>query len=347
MGVLKKHAKKGTSIVMDPFCGRGTTLFAARALGLVAYGIDSSPVAVAIAKSKLCKSGTEDVLALAQHYIETVAPEQIPDSEFFTHCFDSTTLLHICSIRRGLLEVENETNATTLLRAAMLGCMHGPTNKNPSVLSYFSNQMPRTFSSKPDYSVRFWKERNLIAPKANVVEVLKKKLERISTESISDIGDFQSVHLGDSRLIKTLPEKDTNFSIVVTSPPYFGMRTYVEDQWLRNWFLGGSDHVGYGKNTKVNHAGKESFSQSLGEVWRNMARSKADSLDMYIRFGIIPSSRVDAKELMLGSLEDSGCKWGVVSIKTAKTANAGKRQANQMTASSSAAVEFDFHVKRI
>ena len=45
---LKKY-KRETSIVLDPFCGRGTTLYAARKLGIKAYGIDSSPVAVAIA----------------------------------------------------------------------------------------------------------------------------------------------------------------------------------------------------------------------------------------------------------------------------------------------------------
>jgi DNA modification methylase len=50
--VLKKH-RVDMPVVMDPFCGRGTTLFAARTLGLASRGIDSSPVAVAIARAKL------------------------------------------------------------------------------------------------------------------------------------------------------------------------------------------------------------------------------------------------------------------------------------------------------
>ena len=33
--------------------------------------------------------------------------------------------------------------------------------------------------------------------------------------------------------------------LIVTSPPYYGLRTYVSDQWLRNWFLGGADRVDY------------------------------------------------------------------------------------------------------
>jgi hypothetical protein len=39
--------------VLDPFCGRGTTNFAARLVGLSSVGIDSSPIAVAQERS--CK----------------------------------------------------------------------------------------------------------------------------------------------------------------------------------------------------------------------------------------------------------------------------------------------------
>src|SRR5258708_38124610 len=39
--------------VLDPFCGRGTTMFAARLRGLRCVGIDSNPIAAAIAAAKL------------------------------------------------------------------------------------------------------------------------------------------------------------------------------------------------------------------------------------------------------------------------------------------------------
>jgi DNA modification methylase len=38
--------------VLDPFCGRGTTRYAARLAGRHAVGIDINPVAVAIASAK-------------------------------------------------------------------------------------------------------------------------------------------------------------------------------------------------------------------------------------------------------------------------------------------------------
>src|SRR5205809_972792 len=44
--VLSRHSHP-TKWVLDPFCGRGTTNFAARLLGLPSVGLDSSPIAAA------------------------------------------------------------------------------------------------------------------------------------------------------------------------------------------------------------------------------------------------------------------------------------------------------------
>lgn len=56
--------------VLDPFCGRGTTNFAARVLGLPPVGVDLSPVAVAIASAKMSDAEPNDVTGLAQRLIE-------------------------------------------------------------------------------------------------------------------------------------------------------------------------------------------------------------------------------------------------------------------------------------
>ncbi|WP_313082290.1 DNA methyltransferase [Pulveribacter sp.] len=345
MRVLQKH-KKSSPIVMDPFCGRGTTLFAARALGLVSRGLDTSPVAVAIAQAKLCNVQSEAALALAQAYIKANDSVAVPQTEFFKHAFSAQVLKAICAIRQGLLTTKRESDEVILLRAAMLGCLHGPTSKRQENQSYFSNQMPRTFASKPDYSVRYWNEKNLKAPNSNVVDVLWRKLQRLSIAPGPVKSSPSHASLGDSRRAASLPASSRDFSVVVTSPPYYGMRTYVEDQWLRNWFLGGPERIEYGNPEQLEHAGKDVFAKSLGLVWKNMARTEADSLDMYIRFGIIPSAKVDAKALMLDSLEESRVGWKLVHTREAETAASGKRQANHMTTGSTAALEYDFHVRR-
>lgn len=341
--VLRKH-KKDKPVVMDPFCGRGTTLFAARELGLVSRGVDASPVAVAIAQAKLCSVEPETALRLAQVYLDTYPNPEIPQSTFFEHAFAPDVLKAICSIREGLLQTRGSSDDAVLLRAAMLGCLHGPTSKRPENQAYFSNQMPRTFSSKPDYSVRYWKGKKLTAPTAKVLDILRRKLERLKASPLPNNVSPSHVILGDSRYDYSLPCRD--FSVVVTSPPYYGMRTYVEDQWLRNWFMGGPARIEYGNSEQLEHTGKDIFAKSLGLVWKNMANSTADSLDMYIRFGIIPSAKVDAKALIHASLEESGMAWKLVHTKAAETAASGKRQADHMVAGSKAALEYDFHVRR-
>ncbi len=343
--VLKKHKKEGPT-VMDPFCGRGTTLFAARTLGLAARGIDASPVAVAIAKAKLCRVSTEAVLQVAETFIGEVQPTSVPTSEFFRRAFNGRVLEKICAIREALLNTTKETDEVVLLRAAMLGCLHGPMSKQLEAQSYFSNQMPRTFASKPDYSVRYWKKNKMKPPALDVIAVLRRKLSRIQLSEPPEGVSPASVFLGDSQLEASFDASIRDFSVVVTSPPYYGMRTYVEDQWLRNWFLGGPDYVQYGNAVQLEHGGTETFAKSLGLVWGNMAQTNADQLDMYIRFGIIPSAQVDAKSLMLSSLEESGFQWRVVSTRAAATASSGKRQAELMATNSKAAVEYDFHVRR-
>jgi hypothetical protein len=232
MRVLKKH-RASQSVVMDPFCGRGTTLFAARSIGLAARGIDSSPVAVAVARAKLCVVDADAALALASSYITSTNAVVVPQSEFFRLAFAPKVLRDVCAIRQGLLASKRETDAVVLLRAAMLGCLHGPTSKGLNSQSYFSNQMPRTFASKPDYSVRYWKAKDLKAPATDVISVLRRKLSRLPSSCPPEGATAAHAVLGDSRYARSLPTSSRDFSVVVTSPPYYGMRTYVEDQWLR------------------------------------------------------------------------------------------------------------------
>jgi hypothetical protein len=68
---------------------------------------------------------------------------------------------------------------------------------------------------------------------------------------------------------------------------------------------------------------------------------------MFIRFGAIPSRKRDACDIMLMSLGASRHNWTVQSIAGASTAEAGKRQAEQMgqRIKSTAKEEFDFEVR--
>jgi hypothetical protein len=76
--VLKEHRKRGVWVI-DPFCGRGTTNFAARLLGMPSIGVDSSPVAAALAKAKLASAEPGRVVANAKAILNAAKePTSIP-----------------------------------------------------------------------------------------------------------------------------------------------------------------------------------------------------------------------------------------------------------------------------
>src|SRR5690606_1420316 len=137
--IVNKH-KSDSPVVIDPFCGRGTTIYAARKVALPSYGFDVSPIAVAIAKAKLATASADSIIKLAQEFLDT-DPKAVPDQPFFRDAYSRSTLKELCSIREGLLRIRKETDQSALLRAASLGCLHGPRAKSLSHSGYFSNQM--------------------------------------------------------------------------------------------------------------------------------------------------------------------------------------------------------------
>lgn len=339
MHLLRKH-KALSPTVYDPFCGRGTTIYAARKLGLRSYGLDTSPIAAAIAQAKLASASCEDVIALAEKLISK-APKHVPDGPFFRSAFSETTLTELCSLREGLLRQRAVTDTSAILRAAALGCLHGPMPTTGNRHSYFSNQMPRTFASKPDYSVKYWQQRKLTPPDVSVIEVLTKKLKRINDLDSASPSRFQNVKCLDARKASSYA-KVKGPIVTITSPPYYGMRTYVQDQWLRMWFLGGDEEIDYENHNQVNHGGHDRFIHDLAKVWSNIHKRAQDEAHLYVRFGSISSAKSDARQLLKASLELAG-DWKLVSVRNAETSHSGKRQADYMGRDSDPATEFDFH----
>jgi len=228
--------------VLDPFAGRGTAPFEALLLGRVGVGVDINPVAACLNKAKLTppQSSTLErrLRDLERGYdgnLWEAAAEQMP--AFFLGAYHLKTLGQLLYLRRHLKWQERRSDA--MISALVLGGLHGEVSSR----MYLSNQMPRTISTKPAYSLRFWEKRNLVAPYRDAFSMLRHAASFRYKSPLPDargralFGDFRSVRWAGTGVAPNL---------IITSPPYGAVTSYEEDQWLRLWFRSareGSSHA--------------------------------------------------------------------------------------------------------
>ena len=321
LDILRRRARPEDG-VLDPFCGRGTTNFAARLLGLDSLGLDSSSIAVAITASKLVSTTADDILCEARRILSSTAEPQVPEGEFWKWAYNPEVLQALCRYRESLL-ADCSAPPQIALRGIILGALHGPRQKKAA--TYLSNQCPRTYAPKPGYATRFWKDRGLVPEYRNILDVIERRARRFYAEQLLEAG---AVRLADSRSSNSVvpPDSGALYDWVITSPPYYGMRTYVPDQWLRNWFLGGPATVDYGKGSQIVHSSPEGFASDLRTVWNNVAAVTRSTAKLVVRFGGISDRRVEPLDLLKESFSDSN--WRVTTVRQAGSARAGKRQAD-------------------
>jgi hypothetical protein len=236
--VVQRYTKPGDT-VLDPFAGRGTSVFSAASHGRTGIGIEVNPVGWVYARTKL-KPASKDLVIkkfgeLARHafrYRRSAA--KLPS--FFHYCYTPRVQEFLLSARHRLDWKARVTDCT--LMAFLLVYLHGKRN------AALSNQMRQTKSLSPDYAIRWWEEHDSKPPDVDPVEFLLKRIEwRYAKGKPSFPGS--RVYLGDS--IDHLPRLERGFRsldakparLLFTSPPYFGLTHYHYDQWLRLWLLGG------------------------------------------------------------------------------------------------------------
>lgn len=153
--------------------------------------------------------------------------------------------------------------------ALLLIDLHG---KRESALS---NQMRQTKAMSPQYAISWWKERNLEPPEHDPVEFMLKKVEWRYAKGHLDSGS-EHIYLADCQSILTRWENRpprTKVSLLLTSPPYYGVTNYFYDQWLRLWLLGAPE-----KPHSPGHPCKRKFKNKkyyVDMLCRVLAKSKS------------------------------------------------------------------------
>lgn len=342
LSILRTRAEPGCW-VLDPFCGRGTTLYAARLCRVPAAGIDSNPVATAITQAKLVDVRPAAIVAELEAILARApSPLSVPQGAFWALAFHHEVLEDLCRVREELLR-DCSTPERQALRGILLGALHGPRPKGRP--SYLSNQSPRTYAPKPAYAVRYWRRHGLSPTRVDIADVVSVRAHRYYANVPPEVATI--VIEGDSRdatNFAALARRGVRPRWIITSPPYYGLKTYRPDQWLRLWFLGGADTPDYSAAGQISHASPRAFIEDLRSVWQHVADISRPDAQLIVRFGRINDRRVDPLSVLQESLEHSG--WQITSIESAGTAATGKRQARHFTVTGDAIEEHDVWAAR-
>ena len=148
---VQKHLiwSKPGDVVLDPFSGRGTTVFESLLGNRDAIGGDTNPVAVCISRAKAdppTLSAIRARIADLRQAFESAPSEEddLIEDEFFGLCFARPTLQQLLFLRKRLRWQQGRTDR--FIAALALGCLHGESHRTEWC---FSNRMPRTISTKP------------------------------------------------------------------------------------------------------------------------------------------------------------------------------------------------------
>lgn len=321
---LLAYTERGDT-VFDPFCGRGTTVFESLLNGRHASGVDINPVAACIAGAKADAPTLRAVQTRLIELEEGLAASgdvPAPGGEFFRACFHEATLRQLLFLRQEL--DWKYSRVDKFIAAVILGALHGESHKTVNCLS---NRMPRTISTKPEYSVRWWSSKGLTPPERDTFDVVRNLVEyRLSSERPKLRG---GIKLRDARQAeRAFPSLANRVKLIVTSPPYLDTTDYSEDQWLRLWFLGGPERPLLKKNRDDRHTSPELYWKFLEEAWSGCANLIQKGTVVVIRIG---GARLTKDDLFNGvrlSLREGFAGHRVRALHKGETTEIKNRQTN-------------------
>jgi len=282
--VISEYSSDGDA-VLDPFAGRASSIYAAAALGRSSYGVEINPVGWIYGQVKLQPATKwavlkrlSDVQRLADNLDQTYVQSQ---PEFFSVCYSSHVFRFLLSARDMLQWRTRRVDAT--LMALLLVYLHGKYGQA------LSNQMRQGKAMSPDYSIRWWRERQLQAPDIDPVAFMSQRINWRYQHGRPRLHGGK-VTLGDSTVVlrrlaaQVRSGKRTKFDLLFTSPPYCGITNYHYDQWLRLWLLGGPPQPRTipGNWTK-RFDSKQSYRKLLQTVFAQSADILAPGATVYVR----------------------------------------------------------------
>jgi hypothetical protein len=299
--IITEHTAAGDT-VLDPFAGRGTAIFSAAALGRRGFGVEISPVGWVYARAKLGPAPLEHVEARLLEIADAsgkYAEQARSLPQFFKKCF-SPSIRRFLLAARDSLDWRRCTSDRTLM-ALLLVYLHG---KEGQALS---NQMRQTKAMSPHYAIKWWAEHRTKPPDFDPVRFMQQRIRWRYAKGVVE-ADGSRVCLGNSILLlpqleqRLRAEEVPKATLLLTSPPYFGVTNYHYDQWLRLWLLGFETDAYVTRGPyqgRFTHPGR--YQSLLKKVFCRAVKLVADDAVVYIRTSKDPFTKEATLDAMLAA----------------------------------------------
>lgn len=230
---LRRYGSDGRPIVvLDPFCGSGTTLVESTLAGHSGYGFDVDPIARLIARVKttpldlgvLSKSCTEIKKFTAQKRAGSFRPA-IPT---LSHWFNEAAVRDLSLIREGIEQFREKRDVYEFLLTVFIAVIRRASNAdNQTQKTYVSHThakipeatKPLFLGTLEDYTTRLVEFGNL---------------QKLMGGRASVLGNWDAREFVASWHANQLPAVD----LVVTSPPYVKTVDYVYNQMGEYFWIG-------------------------------------------------------------------------------------------------------------
>lgn len=260
---ISKYTKRG-AIVLDPFCGGGTTALEANLLGRIAYASDANPMAAKITSAKLEPADITDVTLRLQK-INFKRPIDLGVyNKIFAPFYDLDTFREIFNLRAALSE--SYDRAGRFVELIALSLLHGHT------AGFFSVYSLPQISVLPEEQERLNIKRKQIPDYRSVVPRIIRK-----TASVLRDGSLSVLQLRRTQnRVVTCDARDLSFApsqsvdLIVTAPPLPFGKSYISENWLRFWFSG-VPSKGL-ENALFHSESLEAWCQFMNEVLLELAR---------------------------------------------------------------------------
>jgi len=231
---IQKYAK-GNGVVLDPFCGSGTTLVEAALLGKKALGMDFDPFSRLLSKVKstpLPREQLEEIEALIPKLIETSSSLrkleilEVPNAKLW---FTDKSLEELGRIKKAIEDYKNNGGEKNIVDF-LLVCLASIVRK----VSNADDQSPKPYVSR--------KIKKIPSPVIPTFErVAFKNLKSIDVFSSDAKGGETHIIGDDARRIEYEKIKEVapeGVDLVITSPPYINAFDVVRTFKLENFVLG-------------------------------------------------------------------------------------------------------------